>query len=162
MPKRVLAILFTSFCWSATACAEEILVPVNYQGHQIDLTARFEKPPGLGPFPVVILLHNCAGIDGSASLPIWAQLLWSRGYAALRPDSFTARGYGNVCANVQVRPAERAQDVFAAADLLAVRPDVRPDQIAVLGLSHGAVPQFTSRVSTRSCAPAGAARNEAW
>ena len=138
MPQRVLAILFTSFCWSGTACAEEILVPVNYQGHQIELTARFEKPPGLGPFPVVILLHNCAGIDGSPSLPVWAQLLWSQGYATLRPDSFTARGYGNVCGNVQVRPAERAQDVFAAADLLALRPDVRPDRIAVLGLSHGA------------------------
>jgi dienelactone hydrolase len=138
MPQRILAILLTCFGWSTASCAEEILVPVDYQGHQIDLTARFEKPPGLGPFPVVILLHNCAGIDGSPSLAVWAPLLWTQGYATLRPDSFTARGYGNVCANVQVRPAERAQDVFAAADLLAVRPDIRPDRIAVLGLSHGA------------------------
>jgi len=37
----------------------------------------------------------------------------------------------------QVRPGDRAKDVFTAAFLLAARPDVRTDRIAVLGLSHG-------------------------
>jgi dienelactone hydrolase len=63
----------------------------------------------------------------------------------LRLDSFTARGYSNVCGDPgQVSPGERAQDVFAAAYLLAARPDVRTDRIAVLGLSHGGGLQFTS------------------
>src|SRR5215472_18992964 len=126
------------YCWGGAADAEEVSVPVDYQSRQIQLAGRFEKPPGPGPFPVVILLHNCAGIDGSPSLAVWAPLMWAQGYATLRLDSFTARGYGNVCANLQIRPAERAQEVFAAADLLTARPDIRPDRIAVLGLSHGA------------------------
>jgi dienelactone hydrolase len=64
--------------------------------------------------------------------------MWAQGYATLRLDSFTARGYSNVCGNPgQVSVGERAQDVFAAAYLLAARPDVRTDRIAVLGLSHG-------------------------
>jgi dienelactone hydrolase len=69
----------------------------------------------------------------------------------LRLDSFTARGYSNVCGDPgQVSPGERAQDVFAAAYLLAARPDVRTDRIAVLGLSHGGGLQFTSPEITRS------------
>jgi dienelactone hydrolase len=132
------ALLLTGFLWSAAACAEELSVPVEYHGKQIQLTGRFEKAALQGPLPVVILLHNCAGIDGSPSLAVWAPLMWAQGYATLRLDSFTARGYSNVCGDPgQVSPGERAQDVFAAAYLLAARPDVRSDRIAVLGLSHG-------------------------
>jgi len=101
---------------------------------------------------VVILLHNCAGIDGSPSLAVWAPLMWAQGYATLRFDSFTARGYSNVCNNPsEVRVGERAQDVFAAASLLTARPDVRPDRIAVLGLSHGGGTAIYVARDTRSC-----------
>jgi len=58
-------LLLTGFLWSAAACAEELSVPVEYHGQQIQLTGRFEKTAVQGPLPVVILLHNCAGIDGS-------------------------------------------------------------------------------------------------
>ena len=138
MMGRAGAIFLTCCWWGAAASAEEISVPVDYHGEQIQLAGRFEKPVAQGPLPVVILLHNCAGVDGSPSLAVWAPLMWAQGYATLRLDSFTARGYHNVCADGgQVRPGERAQDVLAAAYLLAARPDVRPDRIAVLGLSHG-------------------------
>jgi dienelactone hydrolase len=129
--------IFLACCWWGAA-AEEISVPVDYHGEQIQLAGRFEKPVEQGPLPVVILLHNCAGIDGTPSLAVWAPLMWAQGYATLRLDSFTARGYHNVCADgAQVRPGERAQDMLAAAYLIAARPDVKPDRIAVLGLSHG-------------------------
>ena len=132
-------LLVTCCVWSAAVRAEELSVPVEYHGQQIQLTGRFEKGAIQGPSPVVILLHNCAGMDGSPSLAVWAPLMWAQGYATLRLDSFTARGYHNVCDNPgQVRPGDRAQDVFTAASLLAARPDVRADRIAVLGLSHGA------------------------
>jgi dienelactone hydrolase len=36
-----------------------------------------------------------------------------------------------------VTPADRATDVLAAATLLAGRPDVRPDRMAVIGFSNG-------------------------
>jgi dienelactone hydrolase len=138
MRTRTGVILLIGFLWSAAACAEELSVPVEYHGQQIQLTGRFEKGAVQGQLPVVILLHNCAGMDGSPSLAVWAPLMWAQGYATLRLDSFTARGYHNVCSDTgQVRPSERAQDVLTAAYLLAARPDVRADKIAVLGLSHG-------------------------
>jgi dienelactone hydrolase len=131
-------LLLTASVWSAVSGAEEFSVPVEYHSEQIQLAGRFEKPAIQGPLPTVILLHNCAGVDGSPSLAVWAPLMWAQGYATLRLDSFTARGYHNVCDNPgQVRPGERAQDVFTAAFLLAARPDVRTDKIAVFGLSHG-------------------------
>jgi dienelactone hydrolase len=134
----MIVLLSIELLWGADARAEELSVPMDYHGQQIELTGRFDKPTAKGPLPVVILLHNCAGVDGSPSLAVWAPLMWAQGYATLRLDSFTARGYTNVCGDPgQVRPGERAQDVFAAAYLLAARPDVRADKIAVLGLSHG-------------------------
>jgi dienelactone hydrolase len=85
-------------------------VPVEYQGQQIQLTGRFEKAAVQGPLPMVILLHNCAGIDSSPSLAVWAPLMWAQGYATLRLDSFTARGYSNVCGDPgQVSVGERAR-----------------------------------------------------
>src|SRR5215469_10272073 len=137
MRSFAIVLLSIGVLWGADASSEELSVPMHYRGQQIQLVGRFEKPAAQGPLPVVILLHNCAGVDGSPSLAVWAPLMWAQGYATLRLDSFTARGYTNVCGDPgQVRPGERAQDVFAAAYLLAARPDVGADKISVLGLSH--------------------------
>src|ERR1700739_2026157 len=138
MMGRAGAILLACRWGGVAACGEALSVPVDYRGEQIQLAGRFEKPVAQGPLPVVILLHNCAGVDGSPSLAVWAPLMWAQGYATLQLDSFTARGYRNVCGDTsQVRPGERAQDVLSAAYLLAARPDVRTDRIAALGLPHG-------------------------
>jgi dienelactone hydrolase len=99
MMRRAGAIFLACFWWGTAARAEDISVSVDYHGEQIQLAGRFEKPAVGGPLPVVILLHNCAGIDGSPSLAMWAPLMWAQGYATLRLDSFTAPGYHNVCAD---------------------------------------------------------------
>ena len=136
-------VLLSSAVWAVGASAEEatklfeeIAVPVDYQGRQIQLQADFQKPPGAGPFPAVIALHGCSGWYSVGS-PTWLPLLRQQGYATLHMDSFTARGYSEVCASQAVTPGDRAADVLAAAALLAGRPDVRPDRIAVIGWSHG-------------------------
>ena len=79
MMRRAGAIFLACFWWGAAARAEDISVPVDYHGEQIQLAGRFEKPAVGGPLPVVILLHNCAGIDGSPSLAVWAPLMWAQG-----------------------------------------------------------------------------------
>jgi dienelactone hydrolase len=124
----------------ATKLREEIAVPVDYQGRQIQLTGWFEKPVGAGPFPFVIALHSCGGYAADmyyGSEPLWVSFLQGQGYATFKRDSFRARGHNNVCAGNAVTPADRAVDVLAAAALLGGRPDVRPDRIAVIGWSHG-------------------------
>jgi hypothetical protein len=112
-----------SALWAVSASAEEatklrkeIAVPVDYQGRQIQLTGWFEKPIGAGPFPVVIALHSCAGYTyGGGALRLWVPFLQGQGYATFKLDSFTARGYSEVCATQAVTAADRAPDVLAAA-----------------------------------------------
>ena len=147
MSKLASVVFLSSALWAVSAGAEEatklfeeIAVPVDYQGRQIQLMGWFEKPAGAGPFPVVIALHSCSGYYAnmySGALPLWVPFLQGQGYATFKFDSFTARGYSEVCATNAVTPADRAADVLVAAALLAGRPDVRPERIAVIGWSHG-------------------------
>jgi len=147
MRKLASVVFLSSALWVVSASAqeatklrEEIDVPVDYQGRQIQLTGWLEKPAGAGPFPVVIALHACSGYTAEmygGALPQWVPFLQGQGYATFKLDSFTARGYSEVCTTYAVTADDRAPDVLAAAALLAGRPDVRPDRIAVIGWSHG-------------------------
>jgi len=98
MRKPAVVVLLVSALWVVSAIAEEstklreeISVPVDYQGRQLQLTGWFEKPAMAGPFPVVIVLHSCGGYYAnmaSGSLPGWVAFLQQQGYE--RPSSSTA------------------------------------------------------------------------
>ena len=106
--RSLAVVVFLSFAlWAALARAEDIAVPVEWQGKQIQLRGDFQKPVGAGPFPAVIDLHGCSGYGTGASL-LWAAFLWGQGYATLSLDSFTARDHRSVCASHAVTPADRA------------------------------------------------------
>ena len=143
MSKLASVIFLWTALWAVTATAqvrEQFTVPVDYQGGQIQLRAEFQKPAtGVSPFPAIIALHDCSGYHSPYSMLAWLALLQQQGYATLRVDSFTARGhYRDICGNTgEVTAVERATDALAAAYVLAGRPDVRRDQIAVIGWSHG-------------------------
>src|SRR5260221_12533856 len=53
------------------------------------------KPDGDGPFPAVVVLHDCSGLGprSSGSPGRWAQELVRRGYAVIIPDSFSTPGF---------------------------------------------------------------------
>src|SRR6516165_7139039 len=58
------------------------------------------KPAGAGPFPAVVILHDCSGLGPrSSGAPWrWTTQLTQRGYVSIWPDSFGARGHaGGVC-----------------------------------------------------------------
>jgi dienelactone hydrolase len=147
MRKLAVMVFLVSSLWMVSAIAEEatklreeISVPVDYQGRQIQLMGWFEKPATAGPFPVVIVLHSCSGYYANmagGSLPGWVGFLQQQGYATFKFDSFTARGQSEVCASNVVTAGDRAADVLVAAALLAGRRDVRRDRIAAIGFSHG-------------------------
>jgi dienelactone hydrolase len=142
MRSLAVVVFLSSALWAGVAAAqavEQLSVPVDWQGRQIQLRADFQKPPGAGPFPAVIALHGCSGYGHPYSTGAWLALFQQQGYATLRLDSFTAQTrYGDICTNTEeVTGAERAADAFAAAYVLAGRPDVRRDRIAVIGWSHG-------------------------
>jgi hypothetical protein len=83
----------------------------------VQLTGQLYQPAGGGPFPAVVFLHGCAGID-----PVqghWAYRLQQWGYVVLLVDSFGPRGVTNLCASpVALSPMDlqyvRMPDAYAA------------------------------------------------
>lgn len=120
-----------------------VSVPLSGPESTLVLPAQFWAPEGLGPFPAVVILHDCSGLGpNSSGNPVrWARLLVARGYAVLIPDSFTARGFpGEVCTNPRrqaVEPPVRARDALAAAAYLRTLPQVDGSRIGLMGGSHG-------------------------
>jgi dienelactone hydrolase len=106
------------------------------------LTPHFQisKPPGDGPFPAVI---RFPGGSGSAFLPNgdiclvdvnWADYFVSLGYACILVDSYTGRGYST---GSKFGVPERSGDVLAALTEVSKLPFVKPDQLVIMGHSHG-------------------------
>jgi dienelactone hydrolase len=127
------------------AKAEEQQLTVTPPGWSINLPALLIKPEGDGPFPAIVMLHDCSGLGprGSGAPRRWANELVPQGYVVLIPDSFTPRGLPNgTCTApfeyfVAASPYIRAVDAYGALALLRTLPFVDPQRIGVMGGSHG-------------------------
>ena len=116
------------------------------------------KPDGAGPFPAVVIMHDCSGLNpGSSGAPgRWARELVARGYVVLVPDSFTPRGRpGGVCTDASpgrgaVSPLRRAHDAYGALAYLRTRPYVDGRRVGVMGGSHGGSTTVASMAAPRS------------
>jgi dienelactone hydrolase len=105
-------------------------------GDFVVLRGKLTKPQGDGPFPAIVMLHGCRGIDKAQDA--WAERFASWGYVALQVDSFTPRGAENVCASPFLVPfPSRVQDAYDGKSYLAGLPFVDRNRIAVAGWSHG-------------------------
>jgi dienelactone hydrolase len=130
-------------CATACAAAENISI------HDGDLTLRAQlyRPHGPGPFPAVVALHDCGGIDRPSARATqlygeWATLLSGKGFVVVFPDSFASRGLGPQCRvrQTKVRASrERVADADAARRWLASQPFVQANHISLLGWSSGAI-----------------------
>jgi len=102
------------------------------------------RPKGNGPFPAVVLLHGCRGIQ--AYQKDWAAQLTGWGYVALLVDSFGPRKAENMCASDKVETGEwdrvvgaQVPDAVGAGAHLATLPFVDANRIAVMGWTKDAV-----------------------
>jgi dienelactone hydrolase len=103
------------------------------------------KPDGAGPFPAVVMMHDCSGLGplSSGAPGRWAKELVARGYVVILPDSFSTRGYANgICTDASkgrfdVRPFVRARDARAARAFLRTLSYVDQERIGLMGGSHG-------------------------
>ncbi|HEY1503038.1 MAG TPA: dienelactone hydrolase family protein [Stellaceae bacterium] len=123
-----------------------VTVTSTTDGVPQDLPTELYKPAGDGPFPAVVIMHDCSGLGprSSGAPARWAQLLATEGYVVALPDSFTPRGYPQgVCtappgnSTPKVNPLPRAYDAFATLAYLRRQPFVDGAHIGVMGGSHG-------------------------
>ncbi|HME94921.1 MAG TPA: dienelactone hydrolase family protein [Methylomirabilota bacterium] len=100
------------------------------------ITGVLRKPNGDGPFPAVVLMHGCGGIQpGNES---WASFLTEGGYVTLLVDSFGPRGLTEICTNFgRLGVSQRTLDAYGALDYLRSSPFVDRERVALMGWSHG-------------------------
>lgn len=112
----------------------------------LELPAFVFNPPGAGPHPAVVMLHGCGGAYGkdgklNARHQMWGEYLAAQGYVALMLDSFSTRGYRQICTTQfserLLKEANRVGDAYAALAYLRQLPQVNPARVALLGWSHG-------------------------
>lgn len=108
-----------------------------------DLTANLSGilsfPAGSGPFPVVLLLHPCGGLEpfAVATLQAHAKNLQSVGFGAFILDSYGPRNLNGGKACDQRTASFRRDDAYNALAALQRHPKVSKDNIFALGLSDG-------------------------
>lgn len=111
----------------------------------LSIPAKLIVPDGAGPFPAVVIVHDCSGVGARASgAPArWADELVPQGYAVLIPDSFTPRGFpGGVCTEPPTKSSKasgfvRAADAYGALAYLRTVPTIDGTRVGIMGGSHG-------------------------
>jgi dienelactone hydrolase len=118
------------------------------------------KPAGAGPFPAIVLHHQCAGLragrSSNQSMAIWARESFRRGYVVLLLDSLGPRGVDSVCYGPKggINFARGVRDALQAADYLRTLAYVDKDRVAHVGFSWGAmVALLTGSSSWRWASP---------
>jgi dienelactone hydrolase len=108
-------------------------------GAPVTIEATLVRPSGPGPFPAVVQLHGCGGLEAQSFR--WARWFADHGYVALVVDSFGPRKIKGDCRSGPDDPpiTARFDDAFGALRYLQSLPDVRPDRVASIGWSQGGV-----------------------
>ncbi len=140
-----LALLAGGLTACAAAAPEGTIATTAPNGAVEHIPTVIARPDGPGPFPAVVILHDCSGLGpGSSGAPgRWSRELVARGYVVLMPDSFTTRGHpGGVCTDAsrsrgEVGPARRVVDAYAALAHARSLPFVDGRRVGVMGGSHG-------------------------
>jgi dienelactone hydrolase len=124
---------------------EQTSLTIMPAGSSAQLPATLIKPDGDGPFPAVVIVHDCSGLGPrSSGAPMrWAAELLQQGYVILIPDSFSTRGFADgVCftpgnQSVSVNGYARAADAYGALAALRALPYVDGKRVGIMGGSHG-------------------------
>jgi len=146
-PRRP-ALATISLAFALSACASTPAPPPARQavtfanvtpGAPQEITATLVRPAGDGPFPAVVQLHGCRGLEAQSYR--WAQWFADRGYVALVVDSFGPRRLKGDCRSDPDDPpiTARFDDAFGALRYLRTLPYVRGERVAAVGWSQGGV-----------------------
>jgi dienelactone hydrolase len=100
------------------------------------------KPEGAGPFPTVVYISGCAGLDLLADKALQKALighLTTKGFATFVVDLYTPRKEANgACENGIAPMARGARDIHAVLNVLVAMPEVDANRVFLQGYSLGA------------------------
>jgi len=130
-------------------CASRTSIPTS--SGNLTLPADLSRPDGSGPFPAVILLAPCGGVE--PFMADWAGWLKDQGYVALLVDSFTPRGARSACQGGPPTVSTAARDALDALAYAKSLPFVDGNRVAVMGWSHGGAAAL--QASSRTMRPSG-------
>jgi dienelactone hydrolase len=159
MLRRSAVLAFSFFLLGGCIGATSTSLTINTAGGVLEqIPVTLLKPEGPGPFPAVVIMHDCSGLGprSSGAPHRWATELIGRGYVILIPDSFTTRGHaGGVCTNPspsrnEVSPSRRVRDAYAALGYVRGLPYVDGSRVALMGGSHGGSTTLASMVAPES------------
>ena len=131
-------------------------------GDREEITATVLKPSGAGPFPAVVIMHDCSGLGprSSGAPRRWGDVLAAQGYVILIPDSFSSRGFPDGVCTVpldtpadrlrRIGPYARAFDAYGALAWLRAQPFVDGSHVGVMGGSHGGSTTLASMAAPAS------------
>lgn len=129
------------------AHAEIVAIPAPHLGDGKTLRAQYFVPEAKSDAtrPGVILLHGCGGVGAKGELnarhTMWKDWYLARGFVVLFPESFTSRGYEQICTQKfgdrTLRQSDRVSDVWAAKRWLEARKEVDANKLVLMGWSHG-------------------------
>ena len=112
---------------------------ISYKSGDETVTDMLYTPPGKGPFPAIIVIHEWWGLNDWVKEQ--ASKLADQGYVALAVDLYRGKVADNPdLAHELMRgvPEDRAaRDLRAAFDYLASQPNVKKDRIASIGWCMG-------------------------
>ncbi len=125
--------------------AAETTVTLTSVGAPLQIPATLILPDGAGPFPAIVVMHDCSGLGprSSGAPRRWANQLVADGYVVLMPDSFTPRDLPNgICTESleRLRGASgfaRAGDAYGALAYLRSLPAIDGKRIGLMGASNG-------------------------
>jgi dienelactone hydrolase len=100
-------------------------------------TMLFRPSEGAGPYPAIVLMHQCGGPHHGMFL--WAERVTKAGFAALVIDSHTPRGLQVNCDVWKVSVEDFLVDAAAAFAYLRKQTIVNGNALALMGFSFGAM-----------------------
>jgi dienelactone hydrolase len=127
-------------------------------GTSEEIPIELSKPDGAGPFPAVVIMHDCSGLGprSSGAPGRWAKELVKQGYVVVLPDSFTTRGHPDgVCTDAVAQSGRREPGATGARRVRGAR---LPAHLALRrrlagrahGGSHGGSTTLSSMIAPES------------
>ena len=138
MRGSTVALAFVSAtCFSGCVPTEGVTIP------HTEAAGSLAVPDGEGPFPAVVLMHGCSGLDPEVRKgnDIHVRHLVSEGFVTLVLDSFGPRRLRDMVCNegdeMWAAYRYRQRDAVSALRFLRSQPFVDGDNVFVMGQSHG-------------------------